>query len=39
MLSLLSSTLEALIFLFIAAFVIGFLSYDFANKSSEKDKA
>lgn len=38
MLSLLSSTLEALIFLFIAAFVIGFLTYDFANKSSEQDK-
>lgn len=38
MLSLLSSTLEALIFLFIAAFVIGFLSYDFAGKSSEQDK-
>jgi hypothetical protein len=37
MLSLFSSTLEALIFFFIAAFVIGFLSYDFADKS-EKDK-
>jgi hypothetical protein len=38
MLSILSSTLEALIFLFIGAFVIGFFTYGFANKSSEQDK-
>lgn len=33
MLSILSSTLEALIFLFIAAFVSGFLFSNFAQKS------
>ncbi|MBD2357560.1 hypothetical protein H6G41_23590 [Tolypothrix sp. FACHB-123] len=33
MLSILSSTLEVLIFLFIAAFVSGFFLSDFAKKS------
>ncbi|BAY24872.1 hypothetical protein NIES2100_46700 [Calothrix sp. NIES-2100] len=40
MLSILTSTLEALIFLFVAALVIGFLWSDFAPKSqsSAQDK-
>ncbi|MBO3457573.1 hypothetical protein G4P69_02390 [Aetokthonos hydrillicola CCALA 1050] len=39
MLSILSSTLQTFVFLFIVAFILGFLTYDFVQKSSPQTNA